>query len=240
MPAIAPALQGKSNAYVSFRVALKQAESLLKSERRIPEPTPADQVDLVQALRGGAIVLMVASFEAFLRDVFEERLDTFGQRLPHGTFATLPERIRVAGVYNLLNRAMNGDKGDKRKPVERLADIHGATATVTMKSLVGKAFNDTGSNPNPGTVRELFRQVDYTDAFVRSRNRFNRLWGKPVQHDFAQKKLDSVVSARHTVAHGANALAWSRDDLAEALRFIRILAQTLDEELRIHLNRVRF
>jgi hypothetical protein len=230
-----------SRAYVEFRAALRQADALLRYERTLSDPPPSDAQALAEGLRGGAIVLMVAAFEGFLRDVFEERLDALGRAVDADSFERLPDRLQVAAVYNLLEQTMHGAPGkpvaDQRK--DRLADIRAAAAAVADKCLLGSAFSSTASNPSAATVKRMFKQIDCNDVFRSVHWRFVQYWRSPQARAFPARQLDHLVNARHQVAHGENVLAWSRDDLRAAERLVRILARSLDDELRVHVNKIR-
>lgn len=231
----------RSNAYTSFRLALGAADALLRHERTLADPPHAAQQDLAVGLRSGALVLMVGAFESFLRDAFEERLDELGTRVPAAKFDLLPGRLRTTAVFTLLDESMRGAPGkpvaDER--VDRIPDIRKAAASVATGQVLGKAFSTTGSNPSAATVKEMFKRVDCTPVFERVHPRLQRLWGQPLAKKYAEQQLDFIVNARHEVAHGASPLTWSRGDLRSAERLVRLLAQALDDELRVHLNQVR-
>ena len=230
---------GPSTAYVSFRAALRQAESLMRLERTFADPPrPTDQ-DAVDGLRGGAVVLMVAAFEAFLRDVFAERIDDLTQSRSQPSFSKFPEKMRIAAVFNLLDNVVRGVPGQRSMSrLDRLPDIQIAAGHISAGRLIGAAFAVTGGNANSEIVTKLFTQVDRQKVLVGAKPRFETLWRNSVPRRFLPDKLDWIVLARNEVAHGASALSWSRADLREAERFLRILAKTLDDDLRIYLNRV--
>lgn len=230
-----------SSAFVAFREALSQPQALLSIERQYPDPPGGADRAAVEGLRAGAIVLMVASFEAYLRDVFEERLDELGASISGTGFDRLPDRLRVAAVFNLLEESMSGRAGRSLPPEkkDRITGIQAAATHVSERRIVGAAFSATRSNPSSSTVMQLFKQIDCAPVFERIHPRFQRYWGSPGSRGYVATQLDFLVNARHEVAHGANVLSWSRDDLKSAERFIRHCARALDDELRVHLNSVR-
>lgn len=230
-----------SLAYQAFRESLKQPEALRRLEATLSDPPDPDDVALAEGLRGGVIVLLVAAFEGYLRDVFEERVDDLGTHIDATMFERLPDQVRVAAVFNLLEESMKGAPGKKvpEERKDRIAGIRVAAAAVSASNLRGSAFSTTYSNPSSDTVRTMFKQVGRVDIFAGVQTRFVRYWGKPVASAFIKSQLDHYVSSRHEVAHGANVLAWSRKDLREAERFFRHLGHAVDDELRVHLNKVR-
>lgn len=232
---------GPSTALVDFRLRLRQPLELMKYESGFHDPPTATQIDLVNGLRGGSIVLMVAAFEAFLRESFEERIDELADRVTPVTFDVLPDTLRTTAVFNLLEDAMKGTPGRPvpEKRVDRIAGVRSAADKVASKTLEGSAFSTTGSNPNSETVKDLFKQAGYSGIWTECHPRFSKLWRAAVAVDFPRYQLDYIVQTRHSIAHGASALSFSRSDLSAAARLLRILAQTLDDELRIHLNKIR-
>lgn len=231
---------GPSLALGSFREALRRVLLLLRLEREYKEPVAASELPLVEGLRGAAIVLMLAAFEAFLRDVFEERVDQLAVPPRPIRFADLPERMKTTCVYGLLDASMKGAPGQpKKRKSERLVDIKAAAQRVVNEEIAGSAFATTGGNANSETVKILFKRVARPDLFDGIKSRFEQHWRSPVPRQFLAQKLDWIVAARHEVAHGAALPQWSRDDLGDAVRFVRVLARVLDDDLRIHLNRIR-
>lgn len=66
-----------SQALRDFKISIGAAESLIEKEREFTDPPKKKDVRIVQGLRGGAIVLMVAAFENFLKEMVEEQLQVF-------------------------------------------------------------------------------------------------------------------------------------------------------------------
>lgn len=232
---------GPSTALRTFRQALDQANALMRVERSMfhDPPRPHEQ-SAVNGLRAGALVLMVAAFEAFLRDLFEERVDEFANSKKAIRFQDLPEKMRIAAVYNTLRHAMDGVPGSpSRKQLDRIPDIVAAAQNVASNRLLGSSFSVTWGNPNPDRVKALFADVGRTAVFDEVRERFEKKWGAPVSRNFLSDYLKDIVDTRHKVAHGVSALGWSREDLRRAQRFLRHLASTLDDDLRMHLNKYR-
>lgn len=230
---------GASAAYRDFRETMRQAGALIRMERTLGDPPDPSEQPLVEGLRGGAVVLMVAAFEAFLRDLLEERVNTLESEGRYA-FNALPKKMQVAAVFNLLNTAMKGVPSRPAKPqkFDRLPEVVSAAQHVAHSTLVGSAFGVTGGSATSDTVKRMFEQVDRRRVLEQARPRFVRLWGSPVPRTFLRDKLDWIVEARNQVAHGASVLSWSRDDLKEAERFLRLLAKTLDDDLRIYLNKI--
>jgi hypothetical protein len=215
------------------------AQRLLDLEaKQFADPLAVDET--AAALRGGAAVLMVAALELFLKNLLiecVERLDGDLERVP---FDQLPEPIRVRGTVLSLERAMSGPRyGGPKGEIARHADVVAAATRIASKRLDPAAFGDTKSNPGPDTVREMFKNVGLVNIFALIRPEFDATRKKPETTEFLADKLDEIVKRRHRVAHSADALSVSRQDLSEANRFLVALVQALDSKIELHLAAIR-
>lgn len=222
-----------SKAFNDFKEALSIAEELIKIERKsYRNPPRIGEQKPVQGLRGAVAVLVVASFEQFLKDVIEEHLSNLAMMSSINT-AMLPDSVKVCNIYNTLDHAMKGPKfGGSSTRADRLADIIVACKMIGDDTINPIAFTITAGNPNAETVKKLMKDLDVSDVFNVIRPQFFRKWKKPESATFLQDKLNEIVSRRHVVAHTANALNISRMQLNESVKFLKILALTLDAKIK--------
>lgn len=226
-------------AYDEFTNSLSIAEELLKIERGYSNPPKPFEQKAVQGLRGSVAVLVVASFERFLRDVIEEHLSILTTH-PSADVSAMPDGIRVWHTFKTLDRAIKGPPFQKSPPKkDRLTDIEAACKKVISNVINPDAFTDTLGNPNSERVKEMMKNLDLSNIFSLINVRFVRKWRKPIAHTFIEDKLDEIVNRRHIVAHGAMALAITRAQLRESVRFMKILAQVLDVEIRNKVNKLK-
>lgn len=229
----------RSKAYVDFRGSLEMAAELMHQDVRLTRDPPAfRQQSAVRGLRGGAAVLMVAAFEAFLDDLAAEKMDEVAAAARPVIFAKLPDELRVANVYLTLEGALRGPRYQQSTKLSRLGAIKSASALVARDAVNALAFGGTGGNPGQAAVKDLFKRVGITNIFDATRARFEQKWGVAVAVDFTRGKLDEIVQRRHRVAHRADALAISRVELREAERFLRVFAEVLDIETAAHVRRL--
>lgn len=67
------------NALEQFKESLQMAEELMKLEKaNYKNPPRMEEQNVVEGLRGGAIVLMVAAWESFVKQLIEEELSPLG------------------------------------------------------------------------------------------------------------------------------------------------------------------
>src|SRR5258708_38693482 len=180
-----------SRAFLKFKESLTMAEQLLKIERdNYANPPRQAQQKAVQGLRGGAVVLIVAAFENFLRQVFEEHLSELTTH-PPVTFDKLPEKMRTNCVYLSLDRAMKGPPFQEPPPrLQRLPEIDRACHMLASQIVNPTVFSDTGSNPNSKTVKLMFSNVGIEKIFEVIKDRFENQWQTQVAHSFIPDKLD--------------------------------------------------
>jgi hypothetical protein len=222
-----------SAALQAFFDSLKLARGLVDEEEQFPDPPDPPHVALVRGLRGGAAILMVAAFEEFLRSLFQERLSSLVAMPPVVEFAKLPKVTRVRSVFYSLEISMGNrgrhERGKRR--VDRLLDIGKSAERIVEGRVDPIALSYMGSNPSPWAVSELFKALDVGEIFDRVRSEFDVLWEKREAGTFLRDKLDEIVRRRHVIAHSADALKITREQLREALLFLDCLARVLDGEL---------
>ena len=176
--------------------------------------------------------MMVAAFEEFLRSAFQERLGTLVGPPSVIEFRKLPEVTRVASVFNSFEIAMGRRRrGGLGRRVDRLPAIGKSAELVVTGNLDPAALADIGANPNSEAVLSLFKALDVAQIFERVRGEFDLIWEKPEASTFLPDKLDEIVQRRHVVAHTADALKITREQLHEAVGFLECLATVLDDEL---------
>ncbi len=224
-----------------FKTNLDMPRQLIKLEREhFRDPPATKDLVAVKGLRGGVAVLTVASFESFLKDLISEHIDELATRVDSSSFGKLPDQLQVTNTYNSLEEAMRGPRySTATGRVNRLSNVKRAASFVYNDELNPESFGQSRNNPGKETVREVCREVGLTDIFKRLKERFEKRWGVAVSHSFIPDKLEEIVLRRHRAAHGVPGLNLSRADLREGIKFIRILGEVLDIELRHHFRQIR-
>jgi hypothetical protein len=221
-----------------FKESLELAIALKKLERdKYPANPKLDQQPAVKGLRGGAVVLLVAAFEFFLKRLFEESIAKLNAIPAIIDFKKLPNKLQVKIVFHGLQRAMDGPLHEEKLPkVDRIDDILVACRLLINEHINPSTFTETGSNPNGNTVKEKFSEVGIPDIFGKIKTDFEAKWQTPVLDDFIKSKLDEIVRTRHIVAHTADTLNISRSSQNESFKFLKILAELLEKELERHIR----
>lgn len=141
--------------------------------------------------------------------------------------------------FGALEAALYGPPhGPAGTKASRLLEIHNISSVVANRMLHPDAFGGTGGNPGKKAFKELLKTIDLPDIYQRLQPRFEKKWGQSVSKDFIGAKLDEIVQRRHRVAHRADALAISREELRESIKFLGALSVTLDIELGYHFRKI--
>jgi hypothetical protein len=218
-----------SRALADFEVSLQQAESLIRLESGYADPPPPTDQDAVLGLRGGATVLLCATFERYVRDMVSEHLELLATAPPPVPFDDLPAKLRTSSVWKSIERAMKGRlEPEVRGREARLPAVARSALTIVEGLIDPIALSDTGGNPSADQIRDICGDIGLTDPFAAMRTDFDAMWETEESADFLSQKLDEIVNARHRVAHRADALQISRAQLSEWPRFLRALARVLD------------
>lgn len=221
-----------SVAFAEFEATVESAERLAVLEREYDEPPPASDALTVQALRGGFCVLLVGGFEQFLKEAFAEHLEELIRNPLPVAFAQLPAKLQVSSAFDSLGQAMRGPRhGPPTERIDRLPAIIAAASRLVTGMIDPQALAQTKANPSSVTVRDRFRAIGAGNPFESERAVFDVAWGKVESTTFVSDKLDETVNARHVVAHTANALGVTRDNLTEWPRFLRVWTRVLDRRL---------
>lgn len=221
-----------STAYQSFLESLILPESLLQLEIVYPDPPKLPQeVKNVEALRGGATVLIVASFESFLRDMIEENLDRMRQSPITFKLNAVPEKMRRENIEGMISKI------EKMAAETRIGEYELMAQIIVNKTINPESFTDIArSNPNSENVKKLFKCLGITNVFESIKREFDIEWGSSTTKNFIEDTLNTIVQRRHIVAHEANALNISRMDLGKWIKFIKILASLCNKTMKNHID----
>ena len=67
---------------------------------------------------------------------------------------------------------------------------------------------------------------------------FEKEWGKPEANTFIVQNLETIVTARHKVAHRLATLNVSRSDLAMYVKFLKTLTSILAKHLTAFVDEI--
>jgi hypothetical protein len=197
--------------------------------RRYADPPQPNDLVAVEALRGGATVLMVASLERYLKDALEEFVELVAERAHITTHPNLPAKLIE---YNDLNFFEWLVRESRLPRVEKTAELKRVSQLVATDNFVPEAFSRTRANPGPMTIRTLFNEFGISDAFRQIEARFGRHFQQPFPAGFVEATLGSIINKRNEVAHGGYSLMISRNDLRSWIAFLASFGKAADNTLR--------
>jgi RiboL-PSP-HEPN len=223
-----------------FKASIQMAEELRSIERdHFHNPPRSPELKAVEGLRCGVAILSVAAFESFLMKLVEEQLGEMRPKINSTNFSKLPDELRINSIYKTLEYAMKTPPFQVALPKkDRLINIHQACINIIAGAIDPAVFCNVSSNPNSKNVQALFKDLDISNVFNEVKSEFDKKWGSPTADRFIELKLDEIVNRRHIAAHKADALGISRTDLKESLKFLKVLADVLEAELKDHIKRI--
>lgn len=219
----------------NLATSLDQVREIIKLESTYSDPPDSGDMAAVLGLRGGATVLTVASFEAFLRSCFEEELDRIVRA--GFTLSKYSEDLHAGAIFASLELALKGDhstRGLEKK--ERIPGVLAAVRAISGGFFTPRAMSSTESNPDSACVKRMFKNVGYRDVFASVKLEFEKLWGAAVSTTYCSDKLNSLIVSRNQVAHSAQSAHLARSDLSENVRFVEVLATVLKVALSSHVG----
>jgi len=222
-----------------YRETIQLVGGLIALESGFPDPPPKTDESAVMALRGGAIVLLSATFERFLKDLGEEQSARLRGTRKAIKLSQLPDRIKVHSIFASLKQSMDGPRyGVKTEKKDRIPDIVDKCRLIGSDFIDSEVFSSTGGNPNSDAVKVIFNNLDVDDPFAKIKTGFETLWGKAVAQNFIKEKLDEIISKRHVIAHTADVMTISRSDINDHKKFMECLVGALYDHLNAHIGSI--
>jgi hypothetical protein len=223
---------GYSAALRGYETSLTRAKQLYRIElAAYADPPPPDDRIAVEALRGGATVLMVASFERYLVEALEEFVDLVANRALVTSHASLSINFVEYNDFNFFSWLIRESRMPKK---QKIGELKRVAQLVAEDRFVPEAFSRTRANPGPTTVKDLFREFGISDPFSMIEQNFSHHFPRPFPSGFVEQLLSSIVGIRNEVAHRGYSLSISRRDLKEWLTFLGALGKAADNTLRDH------
>jgi len=223
----------------SYSASSANVKALLQLESAYSDPPSHADLALVEGLRGGSVVLMVAAFENYVKESVTEALESINTAQPPCVYSRLPPILQTEAVWSGLELAMKGRPGSaKADRSGRLPEVLVAIDRIRKRELIADAVARTAGNPDSACLKAIFKTLNYRTPFRNIKSSFDAEWGQPTATTFIEDTLDIIVARRHVVAHTASILNTSRADLNRWHRFLEILVQVLDVALDRHLARI--
>ncbi|WP_369224161.1 HEPN domain-containing protein [Streptomyces sp. R39] len=191
-------------------------------------------------LLAGAVVLLCARFEEFVKDVVTYALEKHGEATPEFTLWDLPERLQLLLITKNMNAALQAKRfGKLRDQMDRINEGKvAAQGIATGKISAGQAI-ETGGNPGPDTVAELMKLVGVEKPWMQISKYFDAHYAEPTRVELSgialgdlQERLGELVGLRNIVAHSGARIPSSPTDIRFNVHFTRHLADAIYQVLK--------
>lgn len=194
-------------------------------------------------LLSGAVVLLCARFEEFLKDVVAYALERHGYSKPPLSLWDLPEELQVHLISRNLNSAVQGIRhGISRPPTERIQEGV-AAATDVVNGIISATYAiDTGGNPGPDTVAAFMRMVGIKDPWKKIADNFAVSYTPPpitgisITARGPGEQLRELINLRNIVSHSGASIPASSTEIRFNADFLSQLSNSIFEVLRTHVE----
>jgi hypothetical protein len=192
----------------------------------------------------GAVVLLCARFEEFIKDVVTYALEQHQEADPVLLLWDLPEQLQVLLISKNMTAALQAKRfGRSRNPGDRIRDGLAAAQDIVQGRInAGKAI-ETGGNPGPDTVADLMKLVGVTKPWAEIAKHFDAHYQPPVSPELAgiavgdlQERLRELVGSRNVVAHSGARIPSTPAEIRFNVHFTRHLASSIYHVLKEHVD----
>ncbi|WP_148019427.1 HEPN domain-containing protein [Streptomyces sp. OR43] len=191
-------------------------------------------------LLAGAVVLLCARFEEFIKDVVTYALERHGEAAPEFLLWDLPERVQVLLITKNLNAALQAKRfGKLREPNERISDGKAAAEGIVAGKISAGHAIETGGNPGPDTVADLMKLTGVEKPWLQISRHFEAHYIEPRSVELSgmalgdlQERLGELVGLRNIVAHSGARIPSSPTEIRFNVHFARHLADAIYQVLK--------
>ena len=177
--------------------------------------------------------MIVASFNEFLNILPDIHLDVIKRHANNIDFSKLPDKFIITNVSRTLLEL------SKNKDIGKIPDLKRTCRSIINDEINPAVFKLQGSNPKPGFIKNLFNVIGVEKIFEYITKRFQRRWQKNISANLIEGKLSEIIDRRNNVAHNTSlASQITKNDLNEAINFLRILARLLDITYKNRINNI--
>lgn len=195
-------------------------------------------------LLAGAVVLLCARFEEFLKDVVVYALERHSYSEPPLTLWDLPEKLQVHLISKNLNAAVQANRhGALRPSAQRINEALAAAGSVVNGVIDAEYAIETGGNPGPETVAGLLKIVGVEDPWRKIADYFHASYVPPsipgnsnVAVTDPVERLRELVKLRNIVAHSGVSIPASSAEIRFDADFLNQISNSIYEVLREHVE----
>lgn len=215
----------RSRALREFQKGIGRPRKLLELEGRLPDPPTIRVRVKSESLRGATIVLLSATFEAFLKDGIAEYIERISKKFRYSNHPKLPIKFAFRNDFGYIDHLRSRKDADKHKELKAHA------TTIASNLITAESFDKTHSNPNSECVETMLKNIGIGNIWPQIADEFGALHPVPLPPNVIKHTLDSYINWRNEVAHNGVASNLTRKDLLDAVLFYNALAASIDRTL---------
>ncbi|MEU1862088.1 MULTISPECIES: HEPN domain-containing protein [Streptomyces] len=231
-----------------FQAQLDDVENLLSLAESITLRDPALSYlpyrPTPSPLLAGAVVLLCARFEEFIKDVIRYALERHNYAAPPITLWDLPQELQIRLISKNLTTALEGKRyGIQRQAGDRIAEGLTAANHVISGMIHAEYAIETGGNPGPETVKALMQLVGLKDPWKEITENFNANYKTPLLPSLAgidvgklEERLRQLLNSRNVVAHSGASIPVSSNEIRFDVHFMSQLSISIYEVLKKHVQ----
>ncbi|WP_406440581.1 HEPN domain-containing protein [Streptomyces sp. NBC_00631] len=191
-------------------------------------------------LLAGAIVLLCARFEEFIKDVVTYALERHNYANPPVLLWDLPEDVQVRLVSRNLTAALEVNRhGRSREPAERISDGVGAAQALTVGKIEAQFAINTSGNPGPETVKDLMRLAGVESPWRAISRHFDSTYVMPIVSGLSnpvvgglEQRLRQILKVRNIIAHSGATIPSSSAEIRFNVDFLSQLSDSIYDVLK--------
>lgn len=196
--------------------------------------------DIIAVGTSGAIVLCVARFEQFLKDIAEKSLSRYELANPAIKRSQLDVDLQLTILFHNIQAARRQrDHGVRRSDEDIRQSMEDVAARVEREAIWGDHAIDTQSNPGPETITQILKLLGVAEVWPTLEGEFTPRWQAAISVrpelksiPRANDELRSVMGWRHIFAHTGGTLPIGSREIRETIAFIEVLAATIEAVLQ--------
>jgi hypothetical protein len=225
----------------NLNAGLQMVDSLIVLENTYTDPPGPNDRGTVYALRGASVVLLVSTFEEYLKIRTQEAVKALNASLHDYRvydFSKLPQKLLTNHYHLTVRFALEGNRYDGLKPEDRIPAIKNASGDIAANRLDPVAFSQTNSNPNSKTLKAILNNLGIDDAFRVLKPYYETQSGNPVADIYIADNLDALIKLRNVVSHAISSMSVGRTDVLNYRAFIMHLSNAIDEHYKYYCDQL--
>ncbi|WP_442803341.1 HEPN domain-containing protein [Streptomyces pseudogriseolus] len=197
-------------------------------------------------LLAGAVVLLCARFEEFIKDVVTYALERHNVADPPVALWDLPEEVQVRLISRNMSAALEANRhGGTREYAVRINDGVAAAQALTAGKIEAQFAITTSGNPSPETIKDLMRLAGVESPWRSISRHFESTYAMPVIPGLPnpvigglEERLRQILKVRNMIAHSGATIPSSSAEIRFNVDFLSQLSDSVYAVLKETIERV--